>query len=70
MTDGNRCIPRFVVGTGRCGSTRLSKMLAEYPGLTLFDEVFAGINPETTFTAHPITGDAFVESRCASRGDP
>lgn len=47
---------RFVVGTGRCGSTLLSKMLAcNEPVLSLF-EFFSGIDQSFRFRTDPVSG--------------
>src|SRR3990172_7835209 len=53
--------PRFVVGTGRCGSTLLSRMLAENPATLSLFEVFNGLDPGRRFASEPITGKEFAE---------
>ena len=52
---------RFVVGTGRCGSTLLSRMLAEAPGCLSIFEFFNGLDPNERFDPRPITGAALGE---------
>lgn len=48
--------PRFVVGTGRCGSTLLSKMLAEHRDVVSLHEVFTGLDQGRRFAAGRHTG--------------
>jgi hypothetical protein len=51
---------RFIVGTGRCGSTLLSRMLAEnFEVLSIF-EFFNGLDATKRFDAAPVTGGAFA----------
>ena len=52
---------RFVVGTGRCGSTLLSRMLAECPGVASLCEFFNGLDIARRFAPEPISGAAFAE---------
>jgi putative sulfotransferase len=54
-------IDRFVVGTGRCGSTLLSRMLAEHPDLLSVFEFFNGLDMTRRFSAEPVDGAAFAE---------
>jgi hypothetical protein len=49
---------RFVVGTGRCGSTLLSRMLAESPDVLSIFEFFNGLPGDRRFAAAPIDGAA------------
>lgn len=52
---------RFVVGTGRCGSTLLSRMLAEHPRTLSLFEFFNGIDAARRFAPDPVSGKAFAE---------
>ena len=52
---------RFIVGTGRCGSTLLSRMLARNPDVLSIFEYFNGLDVAGRFGAEPMTGDAFAE---------
>lgn len=47
---------RFVVGTGRCGSTLLTRMLDQHGGLLGLNEVFTGLDWGRRFTAEPVDG--------------
>jgi hypothetical protein len=51
---------RFVVGTGRCGSTLLSRMLAGHPALLSVFEFFNGLDMTKRFGAGPVDGEAFA----------
>lgn len=51
---------RFIVGTGRCGSTLLSRMLAENPEALSVFEFFNGLDAAKRFDAAPVTGRAFA----------
>lgn len=48
--------PRFVVGTGRCGSTLCSRMLSEHPAVVSLNECFTGLDWGRRFTREPLTG--------------
>jgi putative sulfotransferase len=52
---------RFVVGTGRCGSTLLSQMLAEHPALLSVFEFFTGLDMSRRFASEPVDGEAFAQ---------
>lgn len=52
---------RFVVGTGRCGSTLLSRMLAEHPSVTSLFEFFNGLDMTRRFADEPADGAAFAD---------
>ena len=47
---------RFVVGTGRCGSTLLSRMLAESPQVLSLFEFFNGLDMTLRFREEPVSG--------------
>ncbi len=51
---------RFVVGTGRCGSTLFSRMLAESPQVASLFEFFGGLDPGRRFEAEPLSGKDFA----------
>jgi len=51
---------RFIVGTGRCGSTLLSRMLALHPAVTSLFELFNGIDAARRFAPEPIPGRDFA----------
>ena len=52
---------RFIVGTGRCGSTLLSRMLAENPSALCIFEFFNGLDMTRRFTATPAAGKSFAD---------
>ena len=54
MSDTPR--PRFVVGTGRCGSTLLSRMLSQNAELLSVFEFFSGIDQSFRFQPEPVEG--------------
>lgn len=47
---------RFVVGTGRCGSTLLSRMLATNAKILNVFELFSGLDTSFRFTDRPVPG--------------
>ena len=53
-------VHRFVVGTGRCGSTLLSRMLAAHRGVLSIFEFFNGIDAARRFDPAPIDGAEFA----------
>jgi hypothetical protein len=53
-------VARFIVGTGRCGSTLLSRMLAECPSLASLFEVLNGLDVARRFQREPMAGPAFA----------
>ena len=55
------CPPRFVIGTGRCGSTLLSRMISEHPGVASIFEWFSGIDPFFRFQQEPVAGSELAE---------
>ncbi|MDJ0846957.1 MAG: sulfotransferase [Myxococcota bacterium] len=48
---------RFIVGTGRCGSTLMSRMLAQSPRVCSLFEVFSGIDQFFRFRTDPVGGE-------------
>ncbi len=51
---------RFVVGTGRCGSTLLSRMLARSPQVCSIFEFFNGLDMTRRFSPEPVSGAEFA----------
>ena len=51
---------RFIVGTGRCGSTLLSRMLSENPKTLSIFEFFNGLDASRRFSGDPIEGKDLV----------
>lgn len=51
---------RFIVGTGRCGSTLLSRMMAEHPSVLSVFEFFNGLDMTRRFSAEPMDGAEFA----------
>src|SRR3990172_8196083 len=51
---------RFIVGTGRCGSTLLSQMMAQHEQTLSIFEFFTGLDVTRRFTKEPIDGAAFA----------
>lgn len=52
---------RFIVGSGRCGSTLLSRMLACHPQVTSLFEYFNGMDRARRFAPEPVSGGALAE---------
>jgi hypothetical protein len=50
--------PRFVVSTGRCGSTLLAEVLAGHPSVLSVSELFAAVQPRA-FPVGNISGERF-----------
>lgn len=51
---------RFIVGTGRCGSTLLSQMMAEHPATLSIFEFFTGLDVTRRFDSALVGGDEFA----------
>jgi len=60
-------VDRFIVGTGRCGSTLLSKMLAECPDVLSVFEYFNGMDVARRLAPRPVSGAEFAELVCAEQ---
>jgi putative sulfotransferase len=60
-------LDRFIVGTGRCGSTLLSRMIAEHPRVLSIFEYFNGLSASRRFAAEPIGGIEFSAIVCAEQ---
>lgn len=52
---------RFIIGTGRCGSTLLSKMLALSPEMVSIFEFFNGLHGSGRFSPEPVTAEELWE---------
>lgn len=52
---------RFIVGSGRCGSTLLSLMLAQHPRVLNLSEFFNGLDMATRFEKNEISGSQFSD---------
>ncbi|MET0660773.1 MAG: sulfotransferase [Steroidobacteraceae bacterium] len=57
---------RFIVGTGRCGSTLLSSLIAEHPEVLSLSEFIGGMTSVKRFTTVDVAGD---ELASILRGD-
>ena len=55
---------RFIVGTGRCGSTLLSTMIAENPAVLSLFEFFNGLDGTRRFQREPLSGAAYRDLIC------
>ncbi|TFG95739.1 MAG: hypothetical protein E4H11_04535 [Myxococcales bacterium] len=60
-------VDRFIVGTGRCGSTLLSRMLAECPLVLSVFEYFNGMDRTRRFAPEPVSGADFAALVCAEQ---
>jgi hypothetical protein len=58
-------VHRFIVGTGRCGSTLLSRMIACNRRVASLSEVFNGLDGARRFQAEPMPGSEFRDMVCA-----
>jgi len=54
-------LERFVVGSGRCGSTLLSRMLSCHPDAVSIFEVLNGLDLVRRFAEGPVPGPAFAD---------
>lgn len=64
--------PRFIVGTGRCGSTILSKMLDLHPSVAVLNELLICLDFDRRFGERPVSGDelaALLDCGLASTGE-
>ncbi len=52
---------RFVVGSGRCGSTLLSNMLAKHPDIAVLSEFFSVLDRTDCFRKDIVTGSYFTD---------
>jgi hypothetical protein len=55
---------RFIVGTGRCGSTLLSTMIAENPAVLSLFEFFNGLDGTKRFRPAPMSGGEYRDLVC------
>jgi hypothetical protein len=53
-------VDRFIVGTGRCGSTLLSRMIGRHPGVLSVFEFFTGLDMTKRFSHQPVAGEALA----------
>jgi putative sulfotransferase len=53
-------VERFIVGTGRCGSTLLSEMLGKNTSTLSIFEFFTGLDWSKRFAREPVNGDEFA----------
>jgi hypothetical protein len=57
-------VNRFIVGTGRCGSTLLSTMIAKNPAVLSLFEFFNGLDGTRRFRREPMTGSEYRDLIC------
>jgi Sulfotransferase family len=57
-------VNRFIVGTGRCGSTLLSTMVSENPAVLSLFEFFNGLDGTRRFRSEPMTGSEYRDLIC------
>jgi hypothetical protein len=60
-------VDRFIVGTGRCGSTLLSRMLAECPRVCSVFEYLNGLDFARRFAPEAVSGEEFAALVCAEQ---
>ncbi len=58
---------RFIVGTGRCGSTLLSRMLAQNPEVLSVFEFLNGLDATRRLSPTPISGREYADLLCAEQ---
>ena len=58
---------RFVVGTGRCGSTLLSTMLSKHPDALVLSEFFGGVDRPRSFSLESVSGAALAAALSRSQ---
>lgn len=56
---------RFIVGTGRCGSTLLSRMIRTNQAVASITEYLNGLDGGRRFSREPLSGEAFTGMICA-----
>ncbi len=61
VSAGKSAPARFVVGTGRCGSTLLSRMLSMNEQILNVFELFSGIDPFFRFERRKVTGKELAD---------
>jgi len=54
-------LDRFIVGSGRCGSTLLSRMLAEQPRVLSIFEFFTGLDMARRFAPEALSGEEIAD---------
>jgi hypothetical protein len=64
-SEGNRGLDRFIVGTGRCGSTLLSRMIRMNEEVASISEYLNGLDGGRRFSREPLSGPEFTEMICA-----
>jgi hypothetical protein len=57
----NELAQNFVIGTGRCGSTLLSKLLSEHPRALVLSEFFGGLDMLNRFRPGDVTGEELAD---------
>jgi hypothetical protein len=57
-------VNRFIVGTGRCGSTLLSTMIAKNPAVLSLFEFFNGLDATRRFRREPMSGGEYRDLIC------
>jgi putative sulfotransferase len=57
-------VNRFIVGTGRCGSTLLSTMIGENPAVLSLFEYFNGLDGTRRFRPEPMSGAEYRDLIC------
>jgi len=60
-------VDRFIVGTGRCGSTLLSRMVGLHPDVSSIFEYFNGLDMAARFDPTPVPGAIFADRIAAEQ---